>query len=176
MQFYTSNLFKKNTCCLPQVTMYLNCCRRVVIQFLPFSLEPIVLTLTVVDSWGTKHQAKIAFKWLKHLTQPILDDLTLSVLNFYELQENSKFSCLHSYSRSLRIIFSQFFTFFCGLSFEIWNVHDQEWSAKIIQHVRKFLLQTSRAYRGERVDNFFFSKNPCPEMYRFRAAGTRSSL
>ena len=43
-----------------------------------------------------------------------------------------------------------------------------------IQSVGKFLLQTSRACRGEWVDNFL-NRNPCPETFRFRTAGTTNS-
>ena len=48
----------------------------------------------------------------------------------------------------------------------------QRWT--IIQSVRKFLLQTSRACRGDWVDNFL-KRNPCPETYHFHFSGTTSS-
>ena len=43
-----------------------------------------------------------------------------------------------------------------------------------IQGARKFPLQTSMAYRGNWEDNVF-NRNPCPETYRFRVAGTNSN-
>ena len=52
---------------------------------------------------------------------------------------------------------------------------ENEWTycRSNIHGVWKFLLQTSRACREDRVNNFL-NRNPCPEMYRFRAAGTCS--
>ena len=43
-----------------------------------------------------------------------------------------------------------------------------------IQSIPKFLLQNSRTWRGDWVDNVL-NRNPYPETYRFRAAGKKRS-